>query len=113
MNTGFADAEFLSEAIHAMQSEPSTTQAWCAAYDRIRSRAARIATRRAAWGMKLGTLRGEVKSLVRDVFMKGALFSPLLASSLASWFSMGSIPGATLRKVPPGRLPHAPGVSRS
>ncbi|QIF02347.1 FAD-dependent monooxygenase [Roseimicrobium sp. ORNL1] len=113
MNTGFADAEFLSVAIPAMQDDPSRTAAWSQAYDRIRSRAARIATRRAAWGMKLGTLRGGAKAVFRDAFMRAALFSPLLARPLASWFSMNSIPGATLNRVPPGRMPRPPQSRRS
>jgi 2-polyprenyl-6-methoxyphenol hydroxylase-like FAD-dependent oxidoreductase/protein-S-isoprenylcysteine O-methyltransferase Ste14 len=113
MNTGFADAEFLSVAIPAMQDDPSTTAAWSQAYDRIRARAAKIATRRAAWGMKLGTLRGGAKAIFRDAFMRTVLFSPVLARSLASWFSMSSIPGATLNRVPPRRIPHASQSRRS
>lgn len=113
MNTGFADAEFLSVAIPAMQDDPSTTVAWSRAYDRIRVRAARIATRRAAWGMKLGTLRGGTKAVLRDAFMRKALFSPLLARPLASWFSMNSIPGATLNRMPPRHIPRVPQPGRS
>ncbi|RBP46458.1 2-polyprenyl-6-methoxyphenol hydroxylase-like FAD-dependent oxidoreductase [Roseimicrobium gellanilyticum] len=113
MNTGFADAEFLSVALPAMQDDPAMASAWSSAYDRIRSRAARIATRRAAWGMRLGTLQGNVNALLRDTFMKAALFSPLLARPLALWFSMSSIPGATLSRVPSRRIPRRSRARRS
>ena len=105
MNTGFADAEFLSLALPAMQADPSTAPAWAAAYDRIRSKASRTATRRAAWGMRLGTMRGRIAAIARDLFMREALFAPGMASTLASWFSMNSIPARTLHHVPASRLP--------
>jgi 2-polyprenyl-6-methoxyphenol hydroxylase-like FAD-dependent oxidoreductase len=105
MNTGFADAEFLSMALSVMQSDPSMAQAWSAAYDRIRSKASRAATRRAAWGMRLGTMRGRIAALARDLFMREALFDPGMAHTLASWFSMNSIPKRTLSQVPQSQLP--------
>ncbi|MEZ0277561.1 MAG: FAD-dependent monooxygenase [Roseimicrobium sp.] len=107
MNTGFADAEFLTLALLSMQvdAEPAKALAWSLAYDRIRSKASRIATRRAAWGMKLGTMRGRFTALARDLFMREALFDPAMADTLASWFSMGSIPARTLNHVPQDQLP--------
>ncbi|WP_211325701.1 FAD-dependent monooxygenase [Roseimicrobium gellanilyticum] len=107
MNTGFADAEFLGVALPAMQRNPHTAATWSAAYDQVRSRAARVATHRAAWGMRLGTLRGRSSAILREAFMRWVLFSPLLASHLANWFSMNSIPGATLSRVPKNKLPSA------
>ncbi len=100
MNTGFADAEFLSVALGAMMAEPESARAWSNAYERVRSRAARAATRRAEWGMRLGTVRGLLPAWMRDIVMGGVMLSPIMARPLAEWFSMLSIPGRTLGNVP-------------
>jgi len=105
MNTGFADAEFLAAALPTMLAAPETAASWMIFYDRIRSKAAATATRRAALGMKLGTWKGVHASLVRDMIMKKILFAPAFARFVASWFSMVSIPSRTLAHIPCRHLP--------
>jgi 2-polyprenyl-6-methoxyphenol hydroxylase-like FAD-dependent oxidoreductase len=94
MNTGFADAAFLAHAIHEALSGRGTFDAWMRRYRDERIRAYRVAARRAAAGMRLGVMRGELAS-----FARGALISRLLSDRaahdyLARWFMMRSLPRA-------------------
>lgn len=92
MNTGFADAEFAAEALHAILRYGESPQVWLRNYERCRRKSARAAARRAEWGMGLGVWRGQKRSLLRDLlFRKGLLQGPL-SSHLPPWFAMQSLP---------------------
>jgi 2-polyprenyl-6-methoxyphenol hydroxylase-like FAD-dependent oxidoreductase/protein-S-isoprenylcysteine O-methyltransferase Ste14 len=99
MNTGFADAEFAAEALHAILRRGENAVSLLAAYDRIRRRAARVAATRAALGMGLGVWTGEWRASLRDLIFQRLVFSGPFARHIGPWFSMQSIPGATLEKV--------------
>ena len=95
MNTGFADAEFLAAVLG--RAEPL---ALLPAYDRFRRKAAESATRRAEWGMGLGTWRGRARCLVRDAVLKHLLCRGPVARHLGSFYAMLTIPFNTLARVP-------------
>jgi 2-polyprenyl-6-methoxyphenol hydroxylase-like FAD-dependent oxidoreductase len=99
MNTGFADAEFAAEALHAILRHGGNAAALLADYDRIRRRAASIAATRAALGMGLGVWTGKWRSVVRDFIFRRLVFSGPFAKRVGPWFAMQSIPGGTLEKV--------------
>lgn len=95
MNTGFADAEFLAEIL--CQYDPA---ALLPAYDRYRRKAVQAATRRAAWGMWLGTWRGRASAMLRDVMLRQLLGCAPIARRLAPFYAMLTIPFNTLDRVP-------------
>ena len=99
MNTGFADAEFAAEALHAILRHGGNAAALLADYDRIRRRAASIAATRAALGMGLGVWTGKWRSWARDFIFRRLVFSGPFARHVGPWFAMQSIPGGTLEKV--------------
>jgi 2-polyprenyl-6-methoxyphenol hydroxylase-like FAD-dependent oxidoreductase len=99
MNTGFADAEFAAEALHAILRRGESAAPLLADYDRIRRRAASIAATRAALGMGLGVWTGRWKSRLRDFIFRRLIFSGPFARLVGPWFAMQSIPGGTLEKV--------------
>lgn len=99
MNTGFADAEFAAEALHAILRQNADAAPLLADYDRIRRRAASIAATRAALGMGLGVWTGKWRSVVRDFIFSRLVFSGPFARHVGPWFAMQSIPGGTLEKV--------------
>lgn len=111
MNTGFADAEWLAEALAA--ADPSAPSAGIArAYGRTRGRAARAAAGRAWAAMSLGSARGELLSDLRGLLVRAALRQPASSRAVARIFTMDSIPGATLADLPP-RLRPAFGAAAS
>jgi 2-polyprenyl-6-methoxyphenol hydroxylase-like FAD-dependent oxidoreductase len=95
MNTGFADAEFLAAVLG--RGDPL---ALLPAYDRFRRKAATVATRRAEWGMGLGTWRGRARCLVRDAVLKHLLCRGPVARHLGSFYAMLTIPFNSLERVP-------------
>ena len=103
MNTGFADAEFLAAIL--CQDEPMKL---LPAYNRFRRKAAKTATFRAEWGMWLGTWRGKVLSMVRDVILKFLLCQGPFARHMGSFYAMLTIPFNTLQRVPAGSLQPRP-----
>jgi 2-polyprenyl-6-methoxyphenol hydroxylase-like FAD-dependent oxidoreductase len=99
MNTGFADAEFAAEVLHAILRGGGAAPPLFAAYDRIRRRAAAAAATRAALGMGLGVWTGRWRSWLRDFIFRRLVFSGPFARHIGPWFSMQSIPGCTLENV--------------
>lgn len=83
MNTGFADAEFLT-AVAAGNVSP-------AGYQRARRRAGRAATRRASAGMRIGTVRGPLRSWLRNGLV-ALVLGPLVRGHAARHFAMLTIP---------------------
>lgn len=100
MNTGFADAEMLSEILPRLRREPALLPGLGAAYDRIRRTAFEVAATRAERGMWLGTLRGRASSFLRGLFIRRILFGPFLRGHLAPHFAMLTVPYRTLDRVP-------------
>jgi 2-polyprenyl-6-methoxyphenol hydroxylase-like FAD-dependent oxidoreductase len=100
MNTGWADAEFLAQALIGILQGQYHAAPVLAAYEKYRRRAATVAATRAARGMWLGTRTGPVTSLLRDLTMRHLLFKGPLASHLGPFFSMQTIPFRSLDQVP-------------
>lgn len=100
MNTGFADAEFLADALAGILLRNEAHEPLFAAYDRYRQRAAKTAIFRAGWGMWLGTWRGHALSALRDLIMRFALFDGPLARHLGPFYAMLTIPYNTVQRVP-------------
>ena len=111
MNTGFADAEFAAEALHAILRRGEAAAPLLAAYDRIRRRAASVAATRAAMGMGLGVWTGTWKSALRDFICRRFIFSGPFAKHVGAWFAMQSIPAGTLEKVACPRTRHRLGLA--
>lgn len=94
MNTGFGDADLLTDTLCCLlrPGEPGyTARAAPEQYYPIRRRASRAATRRAAAGMFVGTIRGTCASAVRSMLVRAALQRPF-TPSLARHFAMITIP---------------------
>jgi demethylmenaquinone methyltransferase/2-methoxy-6-polyprenyl-1,4-benzoquinol methylase len=85
MNTGFADAEFLATTLRDGTNGLRD-------YDRQRHRAFRIAARRAARGMWLGTRTSRVASALRSWFLRAVLLRPPVVHRLPAYFAMLTIP---------------------
>lgn len=100
MNTGWADAEFLSEVLIAILQRGQAPQPLLEAYDRCRRQASNTATVRAARGMWLGTRMGLISSCLRDLLMRECLFRGPLAKHIGPYFAMQTIPYNTLKAVP-------------
>ena len=100
MNTGWADAEFLADALAVIERGGHAPGPLLAAYERCRQRAARAATRRAAAGMWLGTLTGTRASRLRDLVLRIVLNQPVLSRWLARRFAMLTIPCGSVRRLP-------------
>lgn len=100
MNTGFADAEFLADALAGILLRDEAHEPLFAAYDHYRQRAARAAIFRAGWGMWLGTWHGHALSALRDLIMRFALFDGPLARHLGPFYAMLTIPYNTVQRVP-------------
>lgn len=92
MNTGFADAEFAAEALHAILRYGESPADWLRDYERCRQKSARSAARRAEWGMGLGVWRGQKRSLLRDLLFRKVLLQGPVSSHLPPWFAMQSLP---------------------
>jgi 2-polyprenyl-6-methoxyphenol hydroxylase-like FAD-dependent oxidoreductase/protein-S-isoprenylcysteine O-methyltransferase Ste14 len=99
MNTGFADAEFAAEMLHAILRNDEAPEPLLAAYNRVRRRASSAAATRAAIGMGIGVWTGHWRSLLRDFIFRRLVFGGPFAGLVGPWFSMQSIPGGTLQKV--------------
>ncbi len=104
MNTGFADAEFLADALCRILQQSEPAEPLFAAYNHYRQRAAKTAIFRAGWGMWLGTWRGQALSVLRDSIMRFALFNGPLSRHLGPFYAMLTIPYNTIERVPPGRM---------
>jgi 2-polyprenyl-6-methoxyphenol hydroxylase-like FAD-dependent oxidoreductase/protein-S-isoprenylcysteine O-methyltransferase Ste14 len=89
MNTGFADADFAADVLHAVLRRSRSAEEALEGYDKARRRVARSAASRAALGMNLGIWTGRWRSCLRDILFR-RLFS--MESHLARWFAMRSLP---------------------
>ncbi len=91
MNTGFGDAGMLAPIVDALLRDPTHTPAaaW-RAYSIARGRAGRAAARRAAAGMRVGTMTGPIRSAVRSSAIAAVM--RIAAPQLARHFSMITIP---------------------
>ena len=104
MNTGFADAEFLADALVGIVRHGRPAEPLLAAYERFRGQAARSAIFRAGWGMWLGTWRGKALSVLRDAFLRYVMLRPILSQHIGAFYAMLTIPYNTLERVPPTAL---------
>jgi len=86
MNTGFADAFLLSTLL------PDPGPQALRMYTRERRRAFRVAARRAAMGMWLGTRTGAAAGRARALLLKTALRQPRIQEALARTFAMRNLP---------------------
>lgn len=96
MNTGFADAEHLADAIAAAELSPEQSSAEISRYNQHRRRAFATAAGRAQIGMWLGTRRGMIASRLRHGFISRILFRPSMRKRLALHYAMLTIPGNRL-----------------
>ena len=92
MNSGMGDAALLAEALPLVDEDPVRREI-LADYDRRRRRAARVAARRAAYGMWVGTRTGRVASALRGAVFRNLLLRGPIHSRLAPHFAMLTIPG--------------------
>jgi 2-polyprenyl-6-methoxyphenol hydroxylase-like FAD-dependent oxidoreductase len=95
MNTGFADAEFLADALARHCRGGEDFHRLFADYDRLRRIAFKVAADRAERGMWLGTRCGRLASALRFLFIK-SLLSPFLSKALPPYFAMLTIPYRSL-----------------
>lgn len=91
MNTGFADADFAAEALHAVLRRGLSSDIAFEAYSCARRRAARTAATRAALGMGLGVWTGHWRSRLRGAIFR-LFFTRAVEPHLARWFAMRSLP---------------------
>jgi len=91
MNTGIADAKHLAEVL-MNPSEGALHQ-----YEQARKRAFRIASRRAACGMWLGTRTGSMASRLRQATLCTTLSFPATQAKLMRVFSMQDLPATVLQ----------------
>jgi 2-polyprenyl-6-methoxyphenol hydroxylase-like FAD-dependent oxidoreductase len=102
MNTGFADAEFLADALARHFSNGEDFQALLAEYDYFRRAAFNVAATRAERGMWLGTRRGWLASALRFLLLKSLLRAPC-NKSLPAYFAMLTIPYRSLKAINSGQ----------
>lgn len=102
MNTGFADAELLTDALVKHFRDGEDYRALFVDYDRFRRAAFKVAATRAERGMWFGTRRGWLASALRYLFVK-SLLSPLFNKSLPAYFAMLTIPYRSLKTISSGR----------
>ena len=95
MNTGFADAEFLSQVL----ASPDPL-ALLPEYTRYRRHAASAAIFRADWGMSLGTWTGLPLSVLRDGILRHVICRGPVSRRMGSFYAMLTIPFNTLAAVP-------------
>jgi 2-polyprenyl-6-methoxyphenol hydroxylase-like FAD-dependent oxidoreductase len=98
MNTGFADAEFLAEALFKHFSSSEDYQALFEEYDHFRRLAFTVAAARAERGMWMGTRRGKLASVLRFLLVK-TLLGPIFNKSLPAYFAMLTIPHRSLSSL--------------
>ena len=92
MNTGFADAAHLANALQISLEAPNQSSKALAIYNRKRRHAFRVAATRAATGMWLGTRTGRILSLLRHLAIQRILFRPSIREGIAPYFAMLTIP---------------------
>jgi len=98
MNTGFADADLSSSIIDILINKKQNDGKYLLKkYEQYRKKAAKIATKRAWLSMRVGTVKGAVLSLLRNVFVY--ILIALLKEKIPPYFSMLTIPYSTLDKV--------------
>jgi len=93
MNTGFADAAHLDQAIAEALDKPAAADTLFTEYTRIRRYAFNVAAGRAARGMWLGTRKGRLLSWFRHLLIYRVLLRPTIRERLAHYFAMLTIPG--------------------
>ena len=108
MNTGFADAEFLADALHKALEGKAPPEVLLAAYHRYRRKAAQTAINRAGLGMWLGTWTGVPLSFLRDFILRTLLRHPSLERFMGPYYAMLTIPYNTLDRVPLDALQSQP-----
>lgn len=91
MNVGFADAAWLAALLIDCGSAGHSAEARLTHYGAVRRAAARIAIRRAAAGMWLGTRTGRLSGLWRDPLLR-LLLAPPLRHRLPPYFAMLTLP---------------------
>ena len=94
MNTGFADAAHLADALADAHANPAAAAGVLADYEAQRRRAFRVAAGRAARGMWLGTRTGSLFSGMRRFLIARLLLRPTIRERLAPYFAMLTIPGS-------------------
>ncbi len=100
MNTGFADAEFLSDVLGAIIQRGANPKPLLEAYTRYRRRAAQTAIHRAGLSMWLGTWTGRPRSRLRDFIIRHILCQGPVARHMGPLYAMLTIPYNTLQRVP-------------
>ena len=99
MNTGFADAEFLGYIISSYLKNPKLKLKILAnKYEFYRKNAAKSATLRANIGMRVGTARNSLISLIRSLILTILLHLPI-SRIIVPFFTMLNIPYNRLYKV--------------
>jgi 2-polyprenyl-6-methoxyphenol hydroxylase-like FAD-dependent oxidoreductase len=102
MNTGFADAEFLADALSRHFSKGEDYRELFEEYGNFRRAAFKIAANRAERGMWMGTRRGRLASALRYLLVK-TLLSPIFSKSLPAYFAMLTIPYRSLQAIRSGQ----------
>lgn len=92
MNSGMGDAALLAEILPLVAADPGQRDL-LSGYDRRRRRAARVAARRAGYGMWAGTRTGRPASALRSAIFRNLLLRGPIHSRLAPHFAMLTIPG--------------------
>ena len=92
MNTGFADAEHLSEALVAIYKKEGEAESVLLDYSQKRSKAFNRAANRAASGMWMGTLTGPLRSRIRSCALTQLLNNSPLKHLMPAYFAMLTIP---------------------
>lgn len=99
MNTGFADAEFLAYIVSAYINNPKLNLQYLAnKYEYYRKIAAKAATLRANIGMRVGTARNSLISIIRSAILIMLLHLPI-ARLVVPFFTMLNIPYNRFYKV--------------
>lgn len=93
MNTGFADAAHLDRALAAALIAPEDADTIFSGYTVARRYAFNVAAGRSARGMWLGTRRGTLPSVLRQILIGWVLLRPTIRERVATYFAMLSIPG--------------------
>jgi 2-polyprenyl-6-methoxyphenol hydroxylase-like FAD-dependent oxidoreductase len=100
MNTGFADAEHLSEVLVSIYENKSEAKPVLLTYSKKRSKAFRTAANRAAAGMWMGTRTGSFHSYIRSVFLTVLLNKSPLKRFMPAYFAMLTIPKTIPKTIP-------------
>lgn len=98
MNTGFADAHFLSEVLIDFTKHNYFSSTVVEKYEKYRKKAVKTAISRADLSMTIGTFKGIVLSFIRYLLVLLVIKTPIRKKA-ASYFSMLTIPFNTLEKV--------------